>query len=90
MTGTPFETEWPLAGRQLDALRSTYPAWEIHFRVDAPGAARWTAVLLRPMTAQLSAQGVLESIGCSDAITLASTLARQASLLHSPHNPRFT
>ncbi|GAA4939801.1 hypothetical protein HD597_009056 [Nonomuraea thailandensis] len=82
MTAAPFEAEWPLAGRQLDALRSTYPAWEIHFRVDAPSAARWTAVLLRPMTARLSAHGVRERVGCPDAITLASTLARQSGLLH--------
>ncbi|MFB4266506.1 hypothetical protein [Nonomuraea sp. GTA35] len=78
----PSEAEWPLAGRQLDALRSTYPAWEIHFSVDAPAAARWTAVLLRPMTARLSARGVRERVGCPDAITLASTLAHQAGLLH--------
>ncbi|NJP93413.1 hypothetical protein HCN51_28875 [Nonomuraea sp. FMUSA5-5] len=83
MTATPSEAEGSLAGRQLDALRTTYPAWDIHFRVDAPGAARWTAVLLRPVSARLSAQGVRQRIGCSDAITLASALAHQSALLHN-------
>ncbi|MEV4168503.1 hypothetical protein [Nonomuraea sp. NPDC049709] len=92
MTGTPFEGPWagsppendhPLARRQLEVLRSTYPAWEIHFRIDAAGAPRWTAELRRPVTAQLTANGVRERIGGPDAITLASALAHQSSLLHN-------
>ncbi|MCF6471690.1 hypothetical protein FAF44_25315 [Nonomuraea sp. MG754425] len=83
MTATPSEGEGPLLGRQLDVLRTTYPAWEIDFRADAPATTRWTAVLRRPVTARLSAGGVRARIGCQDAFTLASALSHQCCLLHN-------
>jgi hypothetical protein len=79
----PAESDGLLVGRQLDVLRSTYPAWEIHHRLDGPSTARWTAELRRPITAQLAAAGVRERVGAPDAVTLASTLAHQSSLLHT-------
>ncbi|MEV0617284.1 hypothetical protein AB0I81_28450 [Nonomuraea sp. NPDC050404] len=82
-TPFPAEGDGHLTSRQLDALRSTYPAWEIHFRVDEPGTTRWTAVLRRPVTAKLWSDGVRERIGSPDAVTLASVLSRQSSLLHN-------
>ncbi|MFC4115649.1 hypothetical protein [Nonomuraea zeae] len=87
MIDTPAEeqadTDGLLAGRQLDALRTTYPAWEIQHLAEGPGPARWTARLRRPVTAQLLAAGVRERVGGPDAITLASALAHQSALLHN-------
>ncbi|GAA3527722.1 hypothetical protein GCM10022419_003140 [Nonomuraea rosea] len=77
------ESDGPLAGRQLDALRTTYPAWEIQHLPEGPGQARWTARLRRPITAQLRAVGVQEHVAGPDAFTLASALAHQAALLHN-------
>ncbi|TMR98047.1 hypothetical protein [Nonomuraea basaltis] len=81
--GSPAEGDAHLTGRQLDVLRTTYPAWEIHYLVDAPDAARWTAELRRPITVRMSAAGIRQRIGSPDAVTLASTLAHQASLIHN-------
>ncbi|MGW0801961.1 hypothetical protein [Nonomuraea sp. NPDC002799] len=80
--GAPAEVDLLLIARQLDVLRSTYPAWEIQVRVDGPCVARWTAELRRPVTALMSAAGVRERVCSPDAITLASALAHQASLIH--------
>ncbi|SEG99539.1 hypothetical protein SAMN05444920_113135 [Nonomuraea solani] len=76
-------SESDLVGRQLEVLRSTYPAWKICFRHDEPGTARWTAVLRRPITAQMTAAGLRQRIDGPDAITLAGALAHQAALLHT-------
>ncbi|MFF4191973.1 hypothetical protein [Nonomuraea sp. NPDC001831] len=60
MTGHPTETAANLdqEERQLDALRSTYPGWDILIDHKNPGQ-RWVAELHRPMTRQLASAGVL-------------------------------
>jgi hypothetical protein len=73
-----------LLNRQLHALRTTYPAWEIHF---SPDPGHWTAVLRRPLTAQLAAGGVRKRLAGPDAITLASALAHHTTLLHTRRRP---
>ncbi|MGP3917706.1 hypothetical protein [Nonomuraea sp. 10N515B] len=71
-----------VAGRQQSVLRNTYPAWEIGREQDASGQAWWTAALRRPMTPELAAAGIRQTIRQSDAIALAATLAWQFALLH--------
>lgn len=88
-TGSSAESETQLAGRQLEVLRTTYPAWEIQVRTDEPGATRWTAVLRRPITAQMAAAGLRRRICGPDAITLAGALAHQVSLLHNRRSGRW-
>ncbi|MEO3873568.1 hypothetical protein ABGB18_32560 [Nonomuraea sp. B12E4] len=87
--GRPLESDGQFMARQLDVLRTTYPGWEIHLGADGPGAARWTAELRRPVTAQMLAAGMRERLVSHDAVTLASALAHQACLLHrrSSHWP---
>ncbi|MFG1707235.1 hypothetical protein ACFLIM_28965 [Nonomuraea sp. M3C6] len=80
--GTPPDSDG-LVERQLDVLRTTYPAWEIHFLTDGPSVGRWTAELRRPLTPQMVAAGVRQRIASPDAVTLASALAHQASLIHN-------
>lgn len=70
-------------GRQISVLRTTYPAWNISYEHDASGYLWWTAELLRPLTAELVAAGVMSPVRREDAIALASTLAWQSALLHS-------
>lgn len=71
-----------LEGRQLAALRVTYPAWEISYGGDGPHMGRWTAELRRQITAPMRAAGIRQLIQSPDAVTLASTLAHQTSLIH--------
>ncbi|PZG03075.1 hypothetical protein, partial [Nonomuraea aridisoli] len=83
MTGPrlgPAAENLGLVTRQLHALRTTYPAWEIHY---SPDPGHWTAVLRRPLTAQLAAGGVRKRLAAPDAITLASALAHHTTLLHT-------
>ncbi|SDH85352.1 hypothetical protein [Nonomuraea jiangxiensis] len=84
---SPPDDDGRFVGRQLDVLRTTYPAWEIRLGVDGLGAARWTAELRRPVTAQLLAAGVRERVAGPDAVTLASALAHQMYLLHRRARP---
>ncbi|MEW9546898.1 hypothetical protein [Nonomuraea sp. NPDC050783] len=81
MSGRPTDADALHAGRQLAVLRTTYPGWEIDHLADRP--APWTAVLRRPVTAGLLAAGVRRRLDGPDAVTLASALAHQASLLHN-------
>ncbi|MFI7618696.1 hypothetical protein ACIBP6_46475 [Nonomuraea terrae] len=78
-----------LVERQLHVLRTTYPAWDVRFRPDVPAGGRWTAVLGRPLTAQLAAGGVRKRLAAPDAITLASALAHHTTLLHARRRPAW-
>ncbi|TMR22096.1 hypothetical protein ETD86_13080 [Nonomuraea turkmeniaca] len=78
MNGSPAPTGGDTrAARQLDALRSTYPAHDIEH------GSQWTARLRRPLTQKLRNAGVHELIEQADAESLASTLAHQTRLLHA-------
>ncbi len=73
--GVPADS---LAARQLDALRTTYPGWEI----GCDGVV-WTAWLRRTYTAALAQAGVARVVTEEDPQTLASALARQVSQLET-------
>ncbi|TDE54099.1 hypothetical protein E1295_15780 [Nonomuraea mesophila] len=72
-----------LRGRQLSALRNTYPAWDIGHQGDPSGVLWWIAELRQPVTPELVAAGVSRMIRREDAIALAATLAWQTALLHT-------
>ncbi|MEU6712875.1 hypothetical protein ABZ897_15455 [Nonomuraea sp. NPDC046802] len=73
--------------RQLAVLSNTYPAWDIDLVQDPSGAGYWLAVLRREFTPELVRAGVHPHIRQPDAISLATTLAWQSSLLHGASRP---
>jgi hypothetical protein len=82
-TEDPIDCDPSLEGRQLAALRVTYPAWEISCDGNRPSADRWTAELRRQTTATMKTSGIRPRITSPDAVTLASTLAHQSALIHN-------
>ncbi|MCK2221384.1 hypothetical protein MF672_047415 [Actinomadura sp. ATCC 31491] len=83
MSGPSTDADAQLPWRQLAVLRSTYPAWEIDYLADPPVPDPWTATLRRPVAERSSARGVRRRLDAPDAVTLASALAHQATLLHN-------
>jgi hypothetical protein len=79
----PIEGFARLTVRQLRALRTTYPAWEIDHVVDELGRDRWTARLVRPITDVMRDAGVIETLERPTPESLASALAHQVTLIHN-------
>lgn len=86
LEGVWRDIETAVSTDQLDALRSTYPGWDIECSREPGGLFRWRAVLRRLLTTELKVAGVQAAVEKPDALSLASALAHQASLIH---NNRF-
>jgi hypothetical protein len=83
MTDSTPVAEQDQQTRQLDALRSTFPGWEILIETDDYTGPWWVAELRLPLTQELADLGVLQRVRRSDGASLAAALSRQARLLHS-------
>ncbi|MER7500423.1 hypothetical protein AB0L05_16115 [Nonomuraea pusilla] len=67
--------------RQLDAVRITFPGWEIDRFVSDDGVT-WTARLRRDISPQMREAGVLPVVERPDAPSLVSALSAQVELIH--------
>jgi hypothetical protein len=71
----------PFELRQLAALQSTYPGWNISRIRDESGRQRWLAIYGGPFTGEMRAAGAATTILKSDAATLTEALAWQSALV---------
>jgi hypothetical protein len=82
MTDSTPVAEQGQQARQLDALRSTFPGWDIEAGHDGTGPW-WVAELRIPLTQELADLGVLQRVRRDDGAGLAAALSHQARLVHS-------
>jgi len=79
----PIESLSRRSVRQLAALRSTYPGWEIQRIIGGPEVEKWTAKLRDGLAERAGAARVKKRVEAPDAVSLASALSHQATLLHN-------